>query len=428
MKNTILKYRGLFLLILSLLLPAAPAPAEEFRQLPQEFDGTMSVYPFEQFESDAGVIPDSLEPVMINYVARHGARFLSSEKKISDVAEARAEAREKGCLTSEGKAFAALLTSVRAATGNRWGALDSLGIAEERQLAAELFHLYPGLLAKGDVTAIATYVPRVVMSMYEFCHSLCHLSSDLNITASEGHRYDSLLRFFDYDTRYRLYIKEGPWKTAYDKFVAENVPVKPAIRLVGELYGLDIKKIRSLTMDIYGVLQSLRAASLEPPTDRWMTREEYHACWTASNLKHFLQRTPNALSPLPAAAAAPLLRSIIESADSALVPGHPVASLRFGHAETLMPLFSLMQIPGCSARVGDDFNLVASRWNDSDVVPLAANLVILSLRSPSGRLYVAMRLNGRIVSPMRDGRPVVPWSELRTLWLQNITAATRLTQ
>lgn len=428
MKNTILKYRGLFLLILSLLLPAAPVPAEEFRQLPQEFDGTMSVYPFEQFESDAGVIPDSLEPVMINYVARHGARFLSSEKKISDVAEVLAEAREKGCLTSEGKAFAALLASVRAATGNRWGALDSLGIAEERQLAAELFHLYPGLLAKGYVTAIATYVPRVVMSMYEFCHSLCHLSSDLNITASEGHRYDSLLRFFDYDSRYRLYIKEGPWKTTYDKFVAENVPVKPAIRLVGELYGLDIKKIRSLTMDIYGVLQSLRAASLEPPTDRWMTREEYHACWTASNLKHFLQRTPNALSPLPAAAAAPLLRSIIESADSALVPGHPVASLRFGHAETLMPFFSLMQIPGCSARVGNDFNLVASRWNDSDVVPLAANLVILSLRSPSGRLYVAMRLNGRIVSPMRDGRPVVPWSELRTLWLQNITAATRLTQ
>ena len=45
-------------------------------------DGTMMPYDFADCDS---VVPwdDSYTPVFINYVARHGARYLSSEKKVS---------------------------------------------------------------------------------------------------------------------------------------------------------------------------------------------------------------------------------------------------------------------------------------------------------------------------------------------------------
>ena len=49
------------------------------------------------------------------------------------------------------------------------------------------------------------------------------------------------------------------------------------------------------------------------------------------------------------------------------------AVLRFGHAETPMPLLSLLKIPGCYY-LTNYFDTVAQHWCDFDVVPMAANI------------------------------------------------------
>ncbi len=55
-------------------------------------DGTMSPYDFSSVDS---ALPwgGDMKPVYINYVARHGARFLSSEKKVADLKSALEAAR-----------------------------------------------------------------------------------------------------------------------------------------------------------------------------------------------------------------------------------------------------------------------------------------------------------------------------------------------
>lgn len=396
-----------------------------FTPLPPQLDGSMMPYDFAACRP-AGV-PDSLQAFHIGYVARHGARFLSSAKKVGRVASALAEARAAGTLTPLGRDMECLLDTVRHVTAARWGALDSVGIAEQDSLAAQLSAMWPSVTARGRVQAEATYVPRVVMSMYTFCHRLAALNPDLDIYTAEGHMLDPLLRYFTTNPLYVSYLHDKPWQPLYDDFVRRHVPTRPARALVGPNGSDD--EMRTLTLDIYGVLQSLRAAGLPAPTDRWMSAGEYRACWQAADMAHYYARSISPLSAEPAAAAIPLLQAVVDDADAAV---HALAQgdtseplhLWFGHAETLMPLLALMDMEGCTApdaRPGE----VAAKWRDYGIVPLGANFELVLLRAPSGTVWALTRLNGRD-TPLR-GQPsaLLPWKSLRALWLQHAATMRR---
>lgn len=351
--------------------------ALQLRAFSPELDGTMMPYDFEGVDT---VVPwgDDMQPIFISYIARHGARYLSSEKKITGL-ETELHNRQ---LTASGDSLLLLINRIREATGSGWGALSPVGIAEEQRLGRELYAIAPKLFAHGKVKAEATYVPRVVMSMYEVCHELNRLSPSLEISTEEGPQLDSLLRFFTTDREYAAYLRDGRWKATYDSIFAELVPAAPAARLMKKPSG-NLKKI---TMEMYGILQSLRASGVDGNPACFFTEEEYRRCWEVDNLLHYYQRSANPFSELPAESAVGLLRRI--EAATLAEPG-VVARCYFGHAETIMPLLAAMHLPGCYEP--DD----PAKWQDYEVSPLGANLVIVTLRAPDGSLHTAMRLNGR---------------------------------
>lgn len=401
--------------------------ASRYDVLPARYDGTMSPYNFEAV-AEAPAVPDSLRPFFINYVGRHGARFLSSESKVTAVRKALYEAHKRGSLTRTGQRFLLLLDKVSEVTSGRWGALNETGESEQRRLAEEMMRMWPEVMQSGKVQARSTFVPRVVMSMYTFCHTLAADSDSLEIYTDEGKQNNDLLRYFDTDTAYVSYLDNGAWKKGYAQYLAANAPYEPALRLTGRNSGMDTVSLRRLSMDIYGVLQSLRAAGLEPPTTEWMTRDEYRKCWEVSNLKHYLQRVANRYSDIAAVAAMPLLRELCHTADSVIAEVKRgerqtlKANLLFGHAETLMPLLSLMGLPGCdpcyenclhSLSVSKDFADLSTLWNDRLVSPLAANLEMVYFLSPTNNVYVLLRLNGRNIPP-KEGLPLInPWDTLK---------------
>ena len=73
--------KKLFSLLLTLAFAAIGFAAPRYYELPAILDGSMSLYDFSAVEPSA--LPDSLVPVYIDYVARHGARFLTSENKVT---------------------------------------------------------------------------------------------------------------------------------------------------------------------------------------------------------------------------------------------------------------------------------------------------------------------------------------------------------
>lgn len=410
-----------------LLLPLCVALSAA--AMAQDTAGTARLYPPEMYGTMMPVampdplpaLPDSLSPLFVNHIGRHGARFLSSEKKVGGLLADLEAAQASGTLTATGADMASLLASVKERTAGRWGALSPLGEREEAGIARGLDAMLPGFFSDGGIVAMATYVPRAVASMYSFCHSLGSFNPGLQMTATSGAEYDSLLRFFDTDRRYAAYLKHGDWKRAYDGYVAANVPTAPARRLVGD--GLAETRLRVMTMDMYAVLQSLPAAGMETETGRFMTPEEFRACWLADNLKHALQRTDTRFSCLPGKAAATLLSELVGSSDA--LAGSPDARgtirglFRFAHAETLMPLFSLMRLPGCTAPEEATPQTMADYWNDASVSPLGANLMLIFCAGPSGRIYVRTLLNGRAVAPLPgDPSTMVPWTRLRGFWLE----------
>lgn len=396
---------------------------------PPEFDGTMMPYDFAESDS---VVPwnDDMHPVYINYVARHGARFLSSEKKIISLRDYLEKARDNGSLTAKGKSFLSLIDRVDKATDGEWGALNATGIMEEKRLGNEMAAIAPQLLKEGRVIAVSSYVPRVVMTMYELCHQLARYSSDLEIFASDGHQYDPLLRYFKTDKAYADYIDNGPWTFAYDNFYRENVPVGPGASLINGI--ADKSRLQKMTSDMYGILQSLRAAGIECDPARWFSEEEYLKCWEAANLKHYYQRSASSFSNLPALAATPLLKGIVERTDSCFesrrniaiseIGGIPPSNdeknpvkayLCFGHAETVLPLFSLMRLPGCYAPLLNPQE-VAFQWKDWEISPLGANLLMVCLEDKAGKPFVALRLNGKWLE--FNGKKLIEWHALRSDW------------
>lgn len=400
--------------------------AATFATLPRELDGSMMPYNFTGVNSSM-TIPDSLTPCHISYVARHGARYLSSPKKIEKIEKELYKAAVEKRLTPEGDAFFSLLKQIADSTDGHWGLLSSVGIEEENRLGAEMINLVPSLLKKKGVkiNSISTFVPRVIMTMYEFNHALDRHNNYLELHTSSGHQYDSLLYCFDTFSNYREFRDSGQWKEIYNDYVNHHVSPEPARRLFGKFLDNNKRRLRELTMEMYGVVQGCRAAGFEPPTTRWFSEEEYRQCYLASNLVHYLRNTPNAIDPWCAPATSRLIERIISDADRTLTEDpDEVFTGYFGHAETLLPLFATMNIPGCYYST-DRYDTLHEHWQLQDITPLGANLGFIFFRATSGEIYVATRLNGRNI-PAYPGAPeIIAWSALKEYWHNRIKSLQR---
>lgn len=398
--------KWMVVLLLSLALSVTASGREHLADRSREMSGSMMPYDFSRVD-DKPIWPDSLQPVYAAHVARHGARFISSAKKVRELRNFLTA--HEGNLTPKGRRFIALLDSVENVTAGRWGQLSEIGVNEENMIAGNLYTLLPNLMKKARIEAISTYVPRVVMSMYAFCHCLSIESSDVEISTSEGRQYDRLLRSFETDSAYAKYRKDGDWEMYVRHLEDSTVSPEPARALIKDERGIAESSLRTATMDMYGILQSLTAFGMEAPTEEFMSETEYHSCWEVDNLAHFLRNTVSPISNAAARATAPLLARIIKDADRMTA----TCNFYFGHAETLMPLLSLMRLPGCYDD-STDFYSVSERWKDYEVVPLGANLDIIILASPSDVRYVAMRLNGHFVAPMEgNARKILKWDSYK---------------
>lgn len=407
------------LILIATLAIALSTQASRYAELPASLDGSMSLYDFAAVESPA--IPDTLTPVRISYIARHGARYLTSESKVKSVEKALRNAQERGSLTRAGRECLQLMQSVREATAGQWGMLSPIGKEQELRLGREMAEDYPSVFVKtgAGVKGVSSYVPRVIETMDQFFISIADTIVGIPTSASSGKEFDPLTRFFSSVSEYADWRHSGDWHEVYDSFAAATLPVEPAKRLVGDKSGMTDAELRDLSYDLYKVLQGLRAMGLEPPTTQWMSADEYRRCWEATNMQKYFQYSLSPLSTVVPRGASAVLFHLLDVQNSLLSSADPQPGLEgiFGHAETLLPIFALLGVPGTTA-LPLDYSSLASEWSDAVLTPLAANLAIVYSRAPSGTYYASMRLNGRNVSPVNDpSKMQVSVAELQAYWL-----------
>ena len=413
MKTIRLFLASALLLTVSALRAAAPTVTDyTFVQC----EGSLTPYP--SATRAEAVYPDSLTPVFVNHVGRHGARYPASSANNLTLKKALDRATEAGTITPLGRKLAELNDRIIALSTDRWGALDSLGMAEQAGIATRMFYNYTEAFAKGTtVSAISSYSPRAMMSMFSFTHQLDRLNNQMTISTVTGSVNNRLMRPFDVDKDYLQFRADKVWKPAYDEYFDAACPTAAIRRVLGEKFPFaDIHEERNLAITEYYVLAGLEAMSLPNTMSDYLSRQEANALWSCFNLRQYLQRTATTVSAVPADIAADLVLDIIQTTDD-FVSGQnttTTAVLRFGHAETLMPLLSLLRIPGCYY-LTNYFDTVAQHWCDFDVVPMAANIQFVLFRAKaSGRYYVEVRVNEHPVALRKgDDSTIYPWGELR---------------
>lgn len=357
--------------------------------------------------------PDSLVPVMINHVGRHGARYPTSAKRFVRLAEVLEQAESGGTLTSRGRLLLQFTRRVMAEADGRWGELDSLGVAEQRGIARRMFEAFPQLFIGKKVNAISSYVARCVASMDAFTAQINELA-DGRVTVSDdsGREFSPLLRPFEVDSAYVEFAAERPYAGVLEAFACKESPVAVAGLMVGG--ELDQAEAAEVTSDIYYVVSAVSAMGLNADWRALFSLEEYNRMWEVDNLRQYLSRTATTISAVPAGIASALVGDLVKTTDD-FIAGTDVTTvrLRFGHAETIMPLASLMRLPGCYY-LTSCFDTVARHWQNWNVVPMAANIRMILFRSQSGRYYARTELNERPLALIPGCRDLyVPWESTR---------------
>lgn len=406
------------------LLYAAVASCPVFAADPMATDytfaqceGSLTPYPSESI--NPAVYPDSLVPVFINHVGRHGARFPASAANTLKLKRALERADSARTITPLGRRLLSLTRRIELLSSNRWGALDSLGEAEQRGIATRLFYNFGDIFAgKGaKVKALSSYSPRAMMSMFCFVHQLDRMDNNIEFLTSTGRENSALMRPFDIDKDYLEFRKEAPWRAPYDEYFKSHCPVSAVKRVLGMNYPFDSEASeQDLAITEYYVVAGLQAMGLTSEMATYFNRQEANALWSCFNLRQYLCRTASTVSEVPEEIASDLVLNLIETTD-AFTTGQDTSTravLRFGHAETLMPLLSLLRIPGCRY-LSNYFDTVGKSWKDFEVVPMAANLQLIVFKAKeSGRYYVRLDLNERPVRLRQgDDATIFPWGELR---------------
>lgn len=373
--------------------------------------GSAKPYPAQE---EPSTYPDSLTPVFVNHVGRHGARYLSSAKTTVELTAFLNRADSAGVLAPLGKELLSLARYVADISHNRWGALDSLGMAEQRGIASRMFLAFPKLFINGKVNAISSYSPRCVMSMYEFTHQLDRLNNRVELYTASGHQTSPLMRPFDVDKSYIEWSASKEWDAPYNMFFETTAPASPARRLLTDPDFLSNKEALDMSWTEYKVLVGLPAMGMAIDLEKYFTRAELNSLWACENLGHYLRRTATTLSAEPALIASDLLLDLITTTDAAVAGGNRFnVELRFGHAETLMPLLSLMRLRGCYYMT-NYFDTVGLHWKDFDVVPMAANLQMILFRTDKDGWCVRFDLNERALPLFPDSTQIyIPWEDAR---------------
>lgn len=373
--------------------------------------GSLKPYPMPE---KSFVYPDSLTPVYISHVGRHGSRYPAGSAHSVALQKALQRADSAKTITPLGRKLAALTAYVIDTSRNRWGALDSLGMAEQRGIASRMFMNFPEPFRSGSVYAMSSYSPRSMMSMFSFVHQLDRLNNSIEVITSTGRQNSKQMRPFDVSDDYKEFRSSDGWKKVYDDYVAQTVPVTAIERVLGKGYPYGDTDPKELAMVEYYVLAGMGAMGVEINALDYFTSAEYNALWSTFNLRQYLQRVASTVSTVPADIASDLVLDIIARTDGFISGSNPATvDLRFGHAETLMPLLSLLRLPGCYY-LTNYFDTVAMNWRDFYVVPMAANLQMILFKSAKGDHYVMFSLNEHPVTLIpNDTRTVIPWGEAR---------------
>ncbi len=365
--------------------------------------------------------PEGYEPFYISHYGRHGSRWMTADERYIEVLHVFDSLYQRSELTPLGIDVRKRLQQVWEDARGKSGNITPLGERQQREIAGRMYHNFPQVF-RGDafIDARSSTSLRCAMSMSYFTERLKELNPALHVDRRAYQRYMDYIAYTSPEGE-KFSSGKAPWRRDFRDFEKKNV--RPE-RLMASLFVNPdaITNQDALMRGIYWIAADMQNVDIDVTFYDIFRYEELAGIWKTVNARMYVC---NAGAPLNGGlmprCAIPLLRNIVESAETAIKEGTPAADLRFGHDTHLIRLLTLMQVEGCSNQETDmeKFHLA---WQDYRVSPMGANLQLIFFRNKKNEILVKLLLNENEVNlPLESHTgPYYPWETVKAFFKEQL--------
>lgn len=375
--------------------------------------------------------PKGFKPFYISHYGRHGSRYIEKQSEMSVISEAMHRAAKEGALTAYGKDLYERWCEVEQICKGQAGMLTPIGVEQLRQIANRMYHTYPEIFKhRHNITSVATYVPRVLLSMNSFTNEMIRLNPKLRFSIAAGLPHQRYLNPYCYDHDLhlgkRVDIYRWPhadWVKGWREYLYRTVnPMTTLRKIFTEEFATALPDKDTWVMSLHRNASSLQGTPASHISlDDAFTEEERYLWWRVINLRYYIERGNSGIGGgFLSDINDKLLAKIIDDADIAIYEGEPTATLRFGHDAIIIGLLNGIGVKGWSERF-TSFDEVEERFRDFDV-PMASTLMFVFYRNRKGDVLVKALLNEEeILLPVAsDMAPYYRWEDVRQNWVNHL--------
>lgn len=385
--------------------------------------GTETPYSFERFKIMPP--PKGYKPIYISHLGRHGSRYITSGTDAKELYEVLSDAGSKKMLTTKGYRLKSKVKRFLQLSNGKYGLLTMRGIQEEMGIGRRMYLRNPEAFGK-EVEATSTYVTRAKQSMEAFLKGLGQFVSTSTFIATVNDEIDPILRFFDLNTAYLKYKKDGEWIQSVHIFEQRAEVAEPFLsQFFEKRYRINILEPLKIATTIYDIYANTFNMNVNLGLSQYFTQEQLCYFWENENLQNYLEKGPSYIGQnLPTDISFALLRRFIEEADEAIEKRDKSATLRFAHAETVIPFVSLLGLRGGSKQT-NDLNEVSKIWRDCNISPMAANLQFIFYASKEEKDILVKLLYNEKEYPLpfeTAHYPYYEWKEIRAFYMKVLQA------
>ena len=340
--------------------------------------------------------PKGFAPVFTEDVIRHGARAMTDSSDVDAVLAVVQSAAAQGELTGLGARLGPQVQALQAAAVSvGYGNLSGLGVQEQQQLALRLERRLPSLFttiaAEQEPIEVETSgVARVVASANAFTSALATGDPALAGLIQAPVTDKNLLYFHKQpqNADYQAYLASDPELTAVlAEIDGQASTVESAKHIVSRLFDARFVKAMSsadqisFSTSLYNLYSAAPDLSVEAPNvdlDPFLPAQDAHWFAYLDDATSFYQKGPAFSGRTITYNMANVLLDDLFTQAEAKADGTSDAGavLRFTHAEEIIPLAVLLDLPGSTKAAEPDqpYTYQNNPWRGAQVTPMAANV------------------------------------------------------
>lgn len=371
--------------------------------------------------------PAGFKPMFVNYVGRHGARFMTKAGTEERVLQALRPA-ESHSLTPLGLQIKRIVERLSDIEKGNYELISLLGKEEQAAIGERTWNGYRDAFRGRGLDVVTTYKVRTQQSAEAFLKGFAKYNGKKRVTMRPD-SVDTVLRFYDLSAAYQRYKKSAAVKMPVDTLerdgrnreVAANIcskiftPAFSSVKLDSVAFAGDLYDLYCLQFSLLREIGKNEYAKSSVEFGSVFGKKDLEWLDFVSGAQDFLEKGPAADAlGIQVKIAVPLLADFLGTMQAAIdQKGNVDAVLRFTHAEAISPFASLLGIPEASVPAAGIYQY-RKHWLAGGVIPLSANIQWV-LYSDGKEYLVKALLNEKEVSlPLATTRyPYYRWQDVR---------------